>query len=437
MFIRALTATVVVSLAVPALALPGTVGKGPNVTYGHNSHGVNLQSLSGNPAHGARVLADDSSFRMGRAGAFSLGYEAGKLDNFLDRADDVLDNLERENLTVAEGIALANETNELVEILGRDGYLRVNVGLQAPLTPIAFRTAVGTFSVSLEADAEVRSSILDDAVTYDAVNQELRTRSSLYLKSATLTRVSVGWADELWQQDNRSISVGARANLINGALSKQVINLKTAATNDDDDSIGDIISDQYDTNERTSTALGLDVGVAFQQDNWRGGLTLKNLNEPSLRYGTVGVGCADLAPGSQAQSNCLTADYFVQEGRIAANEKWVLASQATVDGSYEFSNGRGMAGFSYDLTDANTPTGDREQMLSLVTAYQLPNVWAPGLRAGYHANQRGSKLSSLSAGMTLFNRLTLDALVGLERVEIDGSSLPRTAAISLGWQSRF
>ncbi|WP_111655646.1 conjugal transfer protein TraF [Isoalcanivorax indicus] len=437
MFTRSIVAICVAAASTSALALPGTVGKGPNVTYGHNSHGVNLHSLSGNPAHGLHVLREDSTLRLGRAGAFSLGYEAGKLDNFLDRADDVLDNLERENLTVAEGIALANETNELVEILGRDGYLRVNTGLQAPLTPIAFRTAAGVFSVSVEADLEVRASILDDAVTYDAINQELRTRTSLYLKSAALTKVSVGWADELWRQDNRSVTGGARVNLIHGALSKQVVNMKAAATNDDDDDIGDIISDQYDTNQRTSSTLGLDVGVAFQQDNWRGGLTLKNINEPSLRYGAVGIGCASLQAGSQEQTNCLTADYFVQEGRIAANEKWVLASQATVDGSYSFSNGRGMAGFSYDLTDANTPTGDREQMLSLVTGYQLPNVWLPGVRGGYHANQRGSRLSSLSVGMTWFNRLTLDALIGLEKVEIDGSSLPRTAALSLGWQSRF
>ena len=437
MFTRSIVAICVAAASTSVFALPGTVGKGPNVTYGYNSHGVNLHSLSNNPAHGLHVLRDDSTLRMGRAGAFSLGYEMGKVDNFLDRADDVLDNLERENLSVAEGIALANETNDIVELIGQDGYLRINTGLQAPLTPIAFRTAVGTFSVSVEADIEVRANILDDAVTYDAVNQELRSRTSLYLKSATLTQISVGWADELWQQDNQSITVGARARLINGSLSKQVVSLKAAATNDDDDDIGDIISDQYDINERSSTNIGIDLGAAWQQDNWRAGLTLKNINEPSFRYGSVGVGCASLSADSNEQANCLAADFFVQEGRIAANEKWVLASQATVDGSYSFSNGRGLAGFSYDLTDANTPTGDREQMFSLVTGYQLPNVWLPGIRGGYHANQRGSKLSSISLGMTWFNRVTLDALIGLEKVEIDGSSLPRTAALSLGWQSRF
>ncbi|MBZ2190242.1 conjugal transfer protein TraF [Alcanivorax sp. JB21] len=433
---RFIVAVCVAAASTSALALPGTVGKGPNVTYGYTSHGINLHSLSNNPAHGIYVLRDDSTLRMGRAGAFSLGYEMGQVDNFLDRADEVLDNLERDNLSVAEGIALANETNDLVELLGQDGYLRTNIGLQAPLTPVAFRNDLGTFTLSVEADIEVRASILDDAVTYDAINQELRTRTSMYLKSATLTQLSAGWARELWQQDGHVVIGGARVRLINGALSKQVVNLKTAATDDDDD-IGDIISDQYDVNERTSTNIGIDLGAVYQRDNWRAGLTLQNINEPSFRYGSVGVGCASLTPGSREQTNCLTADYFVQEGRIAANEKWVLASQATVDGSYDFSNGRGLVGFSYDLTDANTPTGDREQMFSLVTAYQLPNVWLPGLRAGYHANQRGSKLSSISAGMTWFNRLTLDALVGLENVRIDGSSLPRTAALSLGWQSRF
>ncbi|WP_082027771.1 conjugal transfer protein TraF [Isoalcanivorax pacificus] len=437
MFTRSLVAVAIATASVSAAALPGAAGKGPNVTYGYSGHGVNLHSLSNNPAQGFYVMPEEDRFRMGVAGSISVGYEMGEVDNFLDRLDDILDDLERDDIGVAEGITLANEMNDVLVQMGRDGYARINTGLQAPLTPIAFRTSLGTFSVSIEADAEVKASVLDDAVVYDAVNQELRTRSSLYLKSATFAQVGVGWAKELWKDEGQSLVGGARLNIINGAFSKQVINLKAAATNPDDDDIGDIISDQYDTNEKKSTNISIDLGAIYRINNWSAGLTLKNINEPEFDYGAVGQNCASLPGGSQEYANCMAADYFAQNGRISASEKWVMASQATVDGSYSFNNGRGMVGFSYDLTDVNTPTGDLQQMLSLMTAYQSPKIWLPGVRAGYHTNQKGSQLSSVSVGLTWFNRLTFDVLMGLEDTEIDGDKLPRTAAVSLGWQSRF
>lgn len=436
MFIRSFMAVALAAASVSAFAVPAS-GEGPNVTYGYTGHGVNLHSLSNNPAQGFYVVPESDRFRMGIAGSLGIGYEMGEVDNFLDRLDDVLDNLERDDIGVAEGIALANELNDVLALIGRDGYARLNAGLQAPLTPIVVRTPAGTFSVSIEADAEVKASVLDDAVVYSAGSQELMTRSSLYLKSATLARVSVGWSDELWKKERQSLVGGARLNIINGALSKQVINLKAAATSPDDDDVGDIISDQYDTNETKTTNVSIDLGVIYRIDDWRVGLTLKNINEPEFDYGTVGAGCASLAAGSQEYANCMSADYFAQDGRISASETWVLASQATVDGAYIFGNGRGMVGFSYDLTDINLPTGDLQQMFSLVTAYQSPRMWLPGVRAGYHANRKGSELSSISLGLTFFNGLTLDVLMGLEDTEIDGDSLPRTAAVSLGWQSGF
>src|SRR5690606_4103847 len=111
-------------------------GKGPNVTYGYSGHGVNLHSLSNNPAQGFYVMPEEDRFRMGVAGSISVGYEMGEVDNFLDRLDDILDDLERDDIGVAEGITLANEMNDVLVQMGRDGYARINTGLQAPLTPI-------------------------------------------------------------------------------------------------------------------------------------------------------------------------------------------------------------------------------------------------------------------------------------------------------------
>lgn len=437
MLTRSFVAVAIAMASVSAVALPGDARKGPNLTYGGSAHGVNLHSLSNNPAQGLYVLAEDSGLRMGRAGSISVGYEMGEADNFLDRLDDVLDALERDDITVADGIVLANEMNDVLAVMGRDGYARLNIGLQAPLTPIAFRTAAGTFTVSVEADAEVRASVLNDAVSYNAVDQELETRSSLYLKSGTLAQVSLGWAREMWRMESQSVTAGARLNIINGAFSKQVINLKASATGTDDDDISDIISDQYDTNEKKTTQASIDLGASYQINNWRAGLTLKNINEPEFEYGTIGGQCGAYPAASSEYANCMAADYFAQDGRLLAREKWVLGRQATIDGSYSFADGRGLLGFSYDLGDIRTPTGDQQQMLSLVAAYQARGLWMPGVRAGYHSNQEGSQLSSVSVGVTLFDRLTLDVLMGTEDTEIDGSSVPRTAAFSLGWQSRF
>ena len=56
---------------------------------------------------------------------------------------------------------------------------------------------------------------------------------------------------------------------------------------------------------------------------------------------------------------------------------------------------------------------------------------------GYRKNLEGSQLSTLSAGISLFDALTFDVEVALERITADDAEAPRKLAFALSFSERF
>ncbi len=76
--------------------------------------------------------------------------------------------------------------------------------------------------------------------------------------------------------------------MYNLSLSKQVIGLLNI---DEGEELGDVISDDYDGNQVSSTAMGIDLGLIWEADNYHLGFTWRNINEPEFDFGTLGEDC--------------------------------------------------------------------------------------------------------------------------------------------------
>jgi hypothetical protein len=245
-----------------------------------------------------------------------------------------------------------------------------------------------------------------------------------------VNEIALGFSRPVWQQPGRRVILGGSLRYLQAKLSKQVVALESI---DDDDDVEDVLKDSYDANERKSSNVTVDIGAIYDASNYRVGVTFANLTEPDFEYGAIGTNCG-LLSGS-AQYNCFTAAYY--SDRIALNETWTLERLATLEGAVFFASGRGSLAASVDLNDVHDPVGDLNQNLKVALGYKTQTNWLPDVRVGYRKNLAGSELSSASLGFTFFGAVHFDVSCALESTQIDGSSVPRTAAFNLGFEMGY
>lgn len=424
----ALTAAIVAALSsYTAMAAPAFDDTGRKLT---DNGGWTSPYGTRNPAASEFAIAGDSTVRMGIFSSFGFGLEMGPVDNFADGVEELMDQLDREDITLSEGNALVNRFNAMLPVIGRDGYLKLNSGLQVPLFPFLVRSDFGVLALDANITGQGRLGVLDAPLTYNSVSEELETPTAAYIKTATLTEVALGFSRPVWEHESGRVIVGASARYVRAALNKQVIALESV---EDDEEVEDILKDAYDANEHTSNGVTADLGAIYSGERFRVGLTLANLTEPSFDYGRIGANCGSLS--GDAQYNCYSAAFF--SNRIALEETWTLERLATVEGALLFARGAGHLSASADLNEVHDPVGDLNQDVSVALGYKTQTSWLPDVRLGYRKNLVGTELSSASAGLTFFGCLHLDVAYGFESAEIDGRAVPRTLGFNLGLEMSY
>ncbi len=413
-----------------SMAAPGFLDAGPNLSDNGASGAWTSLYATRNPAGAEFAIAPDSKLRMGILSSFGIGMEVGPVDNFADEIDDLIDELDRDDISLAEGNALVDRFNGILEPLGRDGYVKVHGGLQVPLFPMLYRSGFGVFTADANISGQARLGFLDSPLTYNPVEEEVETASAAYVKAGQITEIAVGFSRPVWRPSAGQLVVGGNVRYLQAKLSKQVVALDSV---EDDEDVADILEDSYDANERKSSNVTFDVGAIFDFSNYRVGVTLANLTEPEFEYGAIGTNCGALS--GSAQYNCYTAAFYGD--RIALNETWTLERLATLEGVMFFASGAGSLAASVDLNDVHDPVGDLNQNLKVALGYKTQTHWLPDLRLGYRKNLAGSELSSASVGFTFFGRVHFDVACGLESTAIDGSSVPRTVAFNLGFEMGY
>jgi len=433
-----------VALALPALsqAAPVVTQPGALMTLGPIASPQTGLSVLYNPASAETVIHKDDNFRWGYLGSTGVSVEFGDVDNFADDVNQFMDDLDLDNVSAGDADRIINNYNDVLRHkLGDAGYMKIDVQFVAPLAPLLMRSDLlgGVMSIDLVGGVTAKISILDDDLVLNETSNTFETNTAAYLKSVQYTTLGLGYSRELDNVVTDKINEhvagrllsGVRLNMYNLSLSKQVIGLLNI---DEGDELGDVIADDYDGNQVSSTAMGIDLGLIWEADNYHLGFTWRNINEPEFDFGTLGEGCTG-SPTNTSMSNCFTALYFAGQDRITLNETHVMTSQATADVALNSENKRWRLAASYDLQPVRDPVGDEYQWATASAAYVSSRFI--GARVGISQNQVGSALTMVNAGFSLFGNVNLDLRYSLDTIEVDGTSAPRTFGFNLGFESSF
>lgn len=446
------------AVSVPASALPGALDSGRAATLGNVSSG-GIPGNRHNPAASALALREDESFKASLLNILNIGLEAGPVDNFVERFEDLEGCLEEvvedepcrasngdiirdvgdDSIDVDEAQAIQGEFAPFLRRAGRDAYVIIDAQAQLPSTPMVFRAFGGVFGADINVTGTVNASILDDELRYNVDEEDIETNTAGYLKTARFINAGVSYSRAVndlmvpYLGDRQLLGdfyAGTRLKVMQGTLAKVVAAIDSEEDANGDDAF-DRAEDTFDEAEETTTNVALDLGLMWRHDIYEAGLTLRNINSPSFDYGAIGVDCDQIDDDGKRQ-DCVVAASFAD--RIDLRESFELDAQATTEASVRLLDEQVRVSASLDLNAVDSPVGDEYQWLNIGVSYAPNRWWIPSIRGGYRSNLGARGIDSLAIGLTLFGVVNLDASMATESVDIDGSSIPRAASVSLGFE---
>lgn len=423
--------------------MAGPIYSGSSMTTGPSSNHFSMASSFYNPAMNALVVNNEEkennqeeTWRISYFPSLALNAEIGPVDNFVDDIDELIDLLDNPNSASQNESSneLLARFNSTLTKIGDSGYIKQNISINAPLFPLYYRLdrLDGVMGMDLTFSSHIGTRILDSPLEFR--DNVFKTNTSLYLKSGLEKKLSVSYGRSLIEEDvGGNLYAGMKVNIINLELSKQVTLLQELTGED----LGDYIRDQYDNNAKTTTNVGIDIGVVWDTRKYRLGLVLENINSPSFEYNTIGEDCVTPNNTSASTNSCQVAAEFIQtQGELKAKETYTKEPLLRTDGLYKLTD-NWLASAALDLVAYDDSVGFENQWMHLSTSYETHSFLIPSARIGYQKNLAGSKTSSLTFGLSLLKYLTLDFEYGLDDVAVDGSKYPRRLGFAMSISEPF
>ncbi|MDP4299798.1 conjugal transfer protein TraF [Leptothrix discophora] len=425
----------------PAHANQSLFTPGYCLTVGPVFNRNNLNSAGYNPANAIRLVAADESVRFGLM-QVGVQYELGAIDDLqqqLDAMDAAVQAAKADPTTSEQGV---QTINTLLPTLARGARFNLAVG-GSLLTPLLIRSERldGVFSVMAQAQMQVAGQFLGQSAEIvrdgNGIPTGLRTRSGFDVKAARLTQLSLGYGTDLTRRlaidANRGLlDAGLRLNVYQATLYRQVVGFTDANGNGNN---GGSQFSQDTVDRRSASALGVDVGVAWTAANYQLGATLYNLGSPTFRY-------ADPTQDSSA-ANAYAASGLSADQRKA---QVALKTHVVIEGSLHSDNKRWLGQTSLAINEAPNVVGEPQRLATISLSYNaerfegswgtLLNYIVPSVRLGLRKNLVGDKLGSTGLGFS-WGIVNVDINSSQQKVNADGSSVPRSAGASLSVAEKF
>lgn len=438
------------------------------MTYGAVSNTQVLVSDTLNPASGASSLSKEDS-RYGFGVNFGFGYEIGKVDDFLNQLDDTqaeLDNQARSldaaliqqlildgtidpNGTPAEiaqdiasylnSTTIATINEQIALLANKNSYFSAFGSLNVPIS-IAHKAFGGSITFNAGASAVSNLVAVDDPIVLAGTDIVVGGTSpnytidytipdsdtSIFIRGAAVMEISLGYSHTVYMSDAGQLFAGLRGNYYKVGLTRYPKRLVDFAS---DESSEDAFDDYSDDDYEESTGFGVDAGVIWASQHYRVGATLNNINKPSFKYNDV---------DTSAYSSQSVIDF------INSSDTYTMDTQLRLEGAVYTESTNWVLGLAIDANAVEDPLGREYQWASLSAAYATDSWWIPGARVGYRANMAGTKVSSLTAGLTLFKSVSFDMEYSLDSVNVEESDtvpfsgeVPRSFTFNLGLQLLF
>lgn len=448
-FISTLVSILLLTATASVSAVTQYMPSGSNLSYGHSNHGQMVHSYINNPAAAATIDPEkDNKYQFGLV-TFGVGLEYGEVDNLFDTVDEQITRLSDTNIlsevTTVQAAdnqvaAYIDELNATLTALDKDGYGKAYTTVHLPMTPLVIAADLlggnWTFDANISAIAQLE--VLHQNIVYNGANNPgdvtvdvsgvtaigdtipitIDSDSTLLTRAAAVSELALGYSTKVSFGSTENFAVGVRGKYYRVGLAQ--INQRLGGVLDGSEEIFDALEDADFTD---STDFGIDVGLIWQKPRFQLGASLENINEPSFEF------------------NRLDLSNYKVNGPIAQklNEliTYTMESQLKFEGSVYSENKMAALNLSLDGNAVPDPFGDEYQWLSANLSFNINSWFIPDLRVGYRANLAGTELTYATFGLSVFKALTFDVAYGLEKVELDGTAVPRSFAANLALQMSF
>ncbi|MDH5230516.1 MAG: conjugal transfer protein TraF [Gammaproteobacteria bacterium] len=410
---------------------------GASMTYGDVSVTQNIFASTNNPSSGASVFEYDRTgeFRFGLVSSIGASLELAQIDAFIDDINDMQDNLNLQNVSIAQVTDMKNRFDNLLVKLGDEPYL-FNIGLAAeiPLFPIVFSGSSigGALTLDVNTAVQLQAGLLDSPFQFNPETQQPETNTAFYIKGGNVTETSATYSRQLFTNfmglGLGNLYAGVDFNLYQVGLKKLVLGMAKA------DALNAIVQSELSGGFTQVKSFGLDAGVLLVNKNYRVGATINNINSPSYAYPSVGTDCETI-DDLDLKDSCFIARAYASE--IALEELHVMNPQLRVEGSFTTKSKNFVISGLLDVNYVHDLLGNPTQRFSVSAAYASRSWIIPGLRVGYHQNLVGTQLGYVALGMSLFKSVHADVALSPQMIEYQGSQLPRKIALNIGFDLNF
>lgn len=437
---------------------------GEAMTTGLGSNGTGTAYLGTNPAMLDAISSKHRGFAVQIAN-FGVTAEAGK-------AETLADDFSALNITNATVENLGQTVDDLNGFLGKVGskaYLNVQAELDL-LSPLVYSFQnKGSFGLNINSNvgfnlfllggevsinrANLQNAMVKEVTGQTVTNAELldvmRMTSSLFIKTKFEVNVALAYANTLFRDKQGALAMGGRLTMHQIALNKGLFPFKqylTQQMNHSDDPVAypDTVQKTLLADIKALNNLRLsqqvptvDFGVAWYADYYDFGLTLKNINQPYVKFPSLGNNCeASLNP-----ANCYFAASLKDQIDLSENFTYSLQPRLEMH-AYTKQRTWTLGGYFETLAE-DQPLGENTQWAGASIAYHKGMTrenwyysWLiPSARLGYHRNLTGSQYSYFAVGLNWLG-LHLDVLAD-DSVLDSSKTYPHVLGASLGLNFRF
>lgn len=358
---------------------------GSNLTYGGASNPNTIYSTLANPATNGLKIEDNYRIGTGASGGFfveTIGMKNSS-DNFDNNIQPLLDIA---SPTAGDAANLQAAVNNYMA--GYDGA-RINT-TGSVVVPILtqFDSMGGGFTIDYTRQYSVTSNLIYNgdltAGTSGSKYTFTNGDSGLGISYKVLDELAFGYGKKVYESGDGFWTAGGTARIMSLEAATEVIDFGQVLNDNinGNSEVFDYVSDMNDG--VTSSAVALDLGVAYNAPNYTFGVVAMNIGSPKFDVRDVSTGTASVDFADNINTS------FELKPQVRTNIKWHSKNKHWT-----------LAG-SYDLLESNDLNNQDTKWASASVSYATNSAWyIPDVRVGLRDNLSDKQDAYTTAGLTL------------------------------------
>ncbi len=308
--------------------------------------------------------------------------------------------------------ALRHSRN-LIDVVARSEPITFNTNLSAPFFPIGGKRNNFLWTADVNMRAAASFDVIGSPVVFSPEKKRIITDASLRGRSQFHTQLGAGIGRFYNIEEDRRVGIFTRVHLDSLALYQEVRTLHS----DNRQKIEQVAFTDYPNFVSREYRFGFDVEMLYEDSGLRLLAGAKDVNAPRFHFNSLNAFCID-APSRNIE-DCLASERLVADGKLSDSGVLTLGPQIYLQGSYQLSRGVTLSSY-IDLIPRQTLTGEEERLTQVELSMADPGSFHSGFFIGLGVNHTGLEKKRLTAGVSLYDVLSVSGYISYNGVDGDG-----------------